>query len=191
MVEQPGAEAGGIHSLNLGVAQYAASWNWTFNLYETRLDQAIALDSTWTPYNIAKARIRGAELTGFVSLAGFDINAQASLTDARDRSEGAASYDNLLPRRARSSGRVDVDRSFGPLRVGITAAGSGHRFDNAANSVRLAGYGTVDLRVEYALNDAWSVQARAANVFDRDYETVAWYNQPGREYQLTLRYRSK
>ena len=178
-------------SLNLGVAQYAASWNWTFNLYETRLDQAIALDSTWTPYNIAKARIRGAELTGFVSLAGFDINAQASLTDARDRSKGAASYDNLLPRRARSSGRVDVDRSFGPLRVGITAAGSGHRFDNAANSVRLAGYGTVDLRVEYALNDAWSVQARAANVFDRDYETVAWYNQPGREYQLTLRYRSK
>ena len=83
---------------------------------------------------------------------------------------------------------MDVDRSFGPLRVGITAAGSGHRFDNAANSVRLAGYGTVDLRVEYAINDAWSVQARAANVFDRDYETVAWYNQPGREYQLTLRY---
>ena len=32
-----------------------------------------ALDSTYTPYNIAKARIRGAELTGFASLAGFDI----------------------------------------------------------------------------------------------------------------------
>ena len=145
----------------------------------------------WLDLDIQPLHDTRGRLTGFVSLAGFDINAQASLTDARDRSKGAASYDNLLPRRARSSGRVDVDRSFGPLRVGITAAGSGHRFDNAANSVRLAGYGTVDLRVEYALNDAWSVQARAANVFDRDYETVAWYNQPGREYQLTLRYRSK
>ena len=178
-------------SVNVGIAQYGEGWNWTFNAYESRIDQLIALDSTYTPYNIAKARIRGAELTGFVSLAGFDINAQASFTDPRDHTRGAASYDNWLPRRARSSGRLDVDRGFGPLRVGVTATATGHRFDNAANSLRLAGYGTVDLRVEYAINEAWSLQARAANVFDREYETVAWYNQPGREYQLTLRYRSR
>jgi len=178
-------------SVNVGIAQYADGWNWTFNAYETRIDQLIALDSTYTPYNIAEARIRGAELTGFVSLAGFDINAQASFTDPRDRTSGATSYDNWLPRRARTSGRLDVDRGIGPLRVGVTATGTGHRFDNAANSLRLAGYGTVDLRVEYAINEAWSLQAKAANVFDREYETVAWYNQPGREYQLTLRYRSR
>ncbi len=178
-------------SVNVGIAQYGEGWNWTFNAYESRIDQLIALDSTYTPYNIAKARIRGAELTGFASLAGFDINAQASFTDPRDHTRGAASYDNWLPRRARSSGRLDVDRGFGPLRVGVTATATGHRFDNAANSLRLAGYGTVDLRVEYAINEAWSLQARAANVFDREYETVAWYNQPGREYQLTLRYRSR
>ncbi|MGE8281326.1 MAG: TonB-dependent receptor domain-containing protein, partial [Stenotrophomonas sp.] len=178
-------------SLNLGIAQYADNWNWTFNAYETRIDQLIGYDSSFALVNVAEARIRGAELTGFVSLAGFDINAQASFTDPRDHTSGAATYDNLLARRARTSGRVDVDKSFGPLRLGVTAAGSGHRFDNAANSVRLAGYGTVDLRVEYAINDAWSLQAKAANVFDREYETVAWYNQPGREYQLTLRYNSK
>ncbi len=178
-------------SVNVGIAQYGEGWNWTFNAYESRIDQLIALDSTYTPYNIAKARIRGAELTGFASLAGFDINAQASFTDPRDHTRGTASYDNWLPRRARSSGRLDVDRGFGPLRVGVTATATGHRFDNAGNSLRLAGYGTVDLRVEYAINEAWSLQARAANVFDREYETVAWYNQPGREYQLTLRYRSR
>jgi len=178
-------------SVNVGIAQYGEGWNWTFNAYESRIDQLIALDSTYTPYNIAKARIRGAELTGFASLAGFDINAQASFTDPRDHTRGAASHDNWLPRRARTSGRLDVDRGFGPLRVGVTASATGHRFDNAANTLRLAGYGTVDLRVEYALNEAWSLQARAANVFDRAYETVAWYNQPGREYQLTLRYRSR
>jgi vitamin B12 transporter len=32
------------------------------------------------------------------------------------------------------------------------------------------------------------VQARAANVLDEDYETVAFYNQPGRAFYLTLRY---
>jgi len=178
-------------SLNLGIAQYADNWNWTFNAYETRVDQLIGYDSNFDLVNVAEARIRGAELTGYLSLAGFDINAQASFTDPRDHTSGAATYDNLLARRARTSGRLDVDKSFGPLRLGVTAAGSGHRFDNAANSVRLAGYGTVDVRVEYAINDAWSLQAKAANVFDREYETVAWYNQPGREYQLTLRYNSK
>lgn len=178
-------------SLNIGIAQYADNWNWTFNAYETRIDQLIGYDSNFDLVNVAEARIRGAELTGFLSLAGFDINAQASFTDPRDNTSGAATYDNLLARRARTSGRLDVDKSFGPVRLGVTAAGSGHRFDNAANTVRLAGYGTVDVRVEYAINDAWSVQAKAANVFDREYETVAWYNQPGREYQLTLRYNSK
>lgn len=178
-------------SLNLGIAQYADTWNWTFNAYETRIDQLIGYDSSFALVNVAEARIRGAELTGFLSLAGFDINAQASFTDPRDHTAGAATYDNLLARRARTSGRLDVDKRFGPLRLGVTAAGSGHRFDNAANSVRLAGYGTMDVRVEYTINDAWSLQAKAANVFDREYETVAWYNQPGREYQLTLRYNSK
>ncbi|MGV8961114.1 MAG: TonB-dependent vitamin B12 receptor [Stenotrophomonas sp.] len=176
-------------SLNLGIAQYGEGWNWTFNAYETRIDQLIALDSTFTPYNTAKARIRGAELTGFLSLAGFDINAQASFTDPRDHTAGAASDGNWLARRARTSGRLDIDKAFGPLRFGVSGFGSGHRFDNAANSVRLAGYGTLDVRVEYAISDAWTLQAKAANVFDREYETIAWYNQPGREYQLTLRYR--
>ena len=178
-------------SLNVGIAQYADNWNWTLNAYETRVDQLIGYDSSFNIVNVAEARIRGAELTGYLSLAGFDINAQASFTDARDNASASATHDNWLARRARTSGRVDVDKNLGPVRLGVTAAGSGHRFDDAANTVRLAGYGTVDLRVEYAFNDAWSLQAKAANVFDRSYETVAWYNQPGREYQLTLRYNAK
>lgn len=175
-------------SVNIGIAQYRDGWNWTFNAYQTRIDQLIGYDSSFNVVNIDKARIRGAELTGFVSLAGWDINAQASYTDPRNVS-GGGNHDNWLPRRARASGRVDIDKALGVVRVGVSAFGSGHRFDNAANSVRLAGYGTLDLRVEYAINDAWTLQAKASNVFDRAYETVAWYNQPGREYQVSLRYR--
>lgn len=175
-------------SVNIGLAQYGEGWNWTFNAYQTRIDQLIGYDTNFSVVNIDEARIRGAELTGFVSLAGWDINAQASYTDPRNDGAGS-NHDNWLPRRARSSGRVDIDKALGRVRVGASAFGSGHRFDNAANSVRLAGYGTVDLRVEYAINHAWTLQAKASNVFDREYETVAWYNQPGREYQLSLRYR--
>ena len=176
-------------SLNVGVAQYAQDWNWTFNVYETHIEDLIALDSFWNPDNIEEARIRGAELTGAISLAGWDLSAQISHTDPRNRTDGA-NHGNLLARRARNTARIDVDRSFGDFRIGLTGNGGSHRFDNAANTVRLSGYGTLDLRMEYALNRDWTLQARASNVFDRDYETIAWYNQPGREYGLSVRYQS-
>ena len=186
----PDLEPEESRSLNLGVAQYGDDWNWTFNVYDTRVDELIGYDSSFNIVNIEEARIRGAELTGAVTLAGIDISAELSHTDPRNRTAGVT-HDNLLPRRARNTVRVDLDRAFGDFRVGLTANGASHRYDNVANSVRLAGYGTLDLRLEYAITDAWSVQARASNVFDRQYETIAWYNQPGREYGLSLRYRAR
>lgn len=186
----PDLEPEESRSLNLGVAQYGDGWNWTFNVYDTRVDELIGYDSSFNIVNIDEARIRGAELTGAVTLAGFDLNAELSHTDPRNRTAGVT-HDNLLPRRARNTARIDVDRAFGDFRIGVTGNGASHRYDNVANSVRLAGYGTLDLRLEYAISDTWTVQARAGNVFDRQYETIAWYNQPGREYGLSLRYRAR
>ncbi|MET0756402.1 MAG: TonB-dependent receptor, partial [Pseudoxanthomonas sp.] len=135
------------------------------------------------------------EFTFATTLAGWDLSTQLSYADPRvDASltsdgQDNPNYDNLLPRRAQRTGRIDVDRSFGAFRIGTTVSAAGARYDDAANAVRLGGYATVDLRVEYALNADWALQARASNVFDRGYETIAWYNQPGREYGLSLSYR--
>ena len=52
----------------------------------------------------------------------------------------------------------------------------------------MGGYATLDLRVEYALGSDWTVLARVTNLFDRDYQLVDWYNQPGREFGLNLRW---
>lgn len=175
-------------SINLGIAQYADAWNWTFNVYQTKVDELVSYDAAiFLPNNIEDARIRGAELTFDLRFAGFDLSTQLSHTDPRNRSAGN-NYDNLLARRARNTGRIDLDRSFGAIRTGLTLNAAGERYDNAANTVRLGGYATLDLRVEYAINPSWTLQARANNVFDRAYETIAWYNQPGREYGLSLRY---
>ena len=84
-----------------------------------------------------------------------------------------------------------MDRAFGAFRFGATLNGSGARYDDAANTVRLGGFATTDLRFEYAFDADWTLQARATNVFDRHYETVAWYHQPGREFGLGLRYAPK
>mgnify|MGYP000868866913 CR=1 FL=1 len=175
-------------TLNLGIAQYGKGWNWTFNAFQTDVDELIGYDVNFALLNVDEARIRGAELTGFMSLAGWDINAELSHIDPRNRSVGS-NHDNWLPRRSRNTARVDVDRAFGAFRAGVSAFGSGARYDDAANFNRLGGYGTMDLRLEYAISEAWTLQARASNVFDREYETIAWYNQPGREYHLALRWR--
>ncbi|MHC9086335.1 TonB-dependent vitamin B12 receptor [Luteimonas sp. RIT-PG2_3] len=190
--ESPDLEPEESTSLNLGLSQFADTWNWSFNVYESRIDNLIVFSYPPPNYvgigrNIDEARIRGAEFTYAITLAGWDLSTQLSHTDPRDRSDGA-NHDNLLARRARNTGRVDIDRTFGAFRIGSTVNGAGSRYDNAANTARLGGYGTMDLRLEYALNRDWSLLARASNVFDRDYETVAWYNQPGREYRLSLRY---
>ncbi len=177
-------------SLNLGLSQFASRYSWTFNVYETRVDDLVTYDaSIFLPNNIEKARLRGAEFTFDTTLSGWELSAQLSHTDPRNRTDGR-NFDNLLARRARNTGRIDIDRAFGDLRIGTTVAGASHRFDNAANTVRLAGYGTLDLRVEYALHPRWTLQARATNVLDREYETISFYNQSGREYGVSLRYRS-
>ncbi|MDR6991064.1 TonB-dependent vitamin B12 receptor [Luteimonas sp. 3794] len=190
--ESPDLKPERSKSANIGVAQYSDSWNWSFNVFESRIDDLIVFvypppDFIGTGMNIEEARIRGAELTFATTLAGFDLSTELSHVYPRDRSD-SANNGNLLARRARNSGRLDIDRSLGDFRIGTTLRASSSRFDNATNTVRVAGHGTLDLRAAWAFNPDWTLEARATNVLDKDYETIAWYYQPGREYGLALRW---
>ncbi|WP_196778629.1 TonB-dependent vitamin B12 receptor [Cognatilysobacter tabacisoli] len=180
-------------SVELGVRGSHGWGGWTLNAFDTRIDDLIAYDSTpapgrpfGRPNNIERARIRGVEATASTTLAGWTLAGHATWLDPRN--DSGVNRDRLLPRRARVGGRVDVDRRFGAVSVGASVTGSGDRFDNPGNNVRLGGYATTDLRVGYALSPAWRLQLSANNVFDRDYETAAYYRQPGRNYLVTLRY---
>ena len=48
-----------------------------------------------------------------------------------------------------------------------------------------------DLRMAYAFAPAWKVELSANNIFDRRYETARYYNQPERNWMLTLRYQPR
>jgi vitamin B12 transporter len=171
----------------VGIAYRAAHFHWRLDGFNTGVDDLIAWDTSINaPNNVDHARLRGAELGLGSSFAGWNLDASASWLDARNRT--GFNEGKLLPRRARQNARIDLDRGFGNLRFGVTAIAEGARFDDIANTQRLGGYATLDLRGEYAFTTDWSLQARVANVFDRDYQTAAFYNQPGRELQLTLRY---
>ena len=94
----------------------------------------------------------------------------------------------MMARRPRIAGHVDLQRHIGALQLGARLVAEGARYDNVANSRRMAGFSTLDLRAEYAVSRDWRLQARVANLFDRTYETVAFYNQPARAWYLTVRY---
>ena len=84
--------------------------------------------------------------------------------------------------------RLDLDRAFGAFRLGLSGVAEGKRWDDVANTRRLGGFATLALRGEYRLADAWTLQAGVANVFDRRYETAAYYNQAGRTWTVAIRF---
>lgn len=175
-------------SAELGLSAKTGAGRWTLNLFETRVDKLIAYDaSLMAPNNIDEALIRGVEATLHHRLNDWLLNTQLTLLDPQNRSSGAY-FGNVLPRRARQTLSVSTDRSMGQYDLGMTLTAAGERYDDLANAVKLAGYATVDLRAEYRFNKDWRLQAKIENLFDKDYETAALYNQPGRGLYLTLRY---
>lgn len=176
-------------SAEIGLRGTTGGSRWELHAFQTRVDELIAYDAAiFAPGNVDQARIRGLEASWAVDVAGWTVDSSVTLLDPKNDSNGA-NHGNILPRRARQSARVDLDRRFGAFAIGATVNAQGERYDDLGNRRRLGGYGTLDLRAEYAVTPEWLIQTRVVNVADHDYETAAFYNQAGRSYYVTLRYR--
>lgn len=176
-------------SYEVGISGTAAAVAWSLNAFETRIDDLIAFDSlTFTPQNISEARIRGAELEASTHWGHWSLGGNYTYLDPRNRGAGT-DYDNLLPRRARNAGRIDIGYTADAFSIGATINAVGSRYDDVSNATKLDSYTTVDLVGEVRIGDRWSVRGRIANAFDEDYETAAYYYQDGRSYFVTLQYR--
>ena len=161
---------------------------WSLSLYQTEIDDLIAFDPfTFQVDNIDESRIRGLEASTRWGLGDWALGGSLTLLDAVNRS-GGPNDGNLLPRRPEQSLNLDLDRRLGPWLLGARLDWVGRRFDDLANQVRLDPYTLVSLRAEYDLSDSLSLQARIDNLLDEDYETAAFYNQPGLGFYLTVRY---
>lgn len=163
---------------------------WALNGYHTEIDDLIATVCgrvSCFAENQDRARILGLEAQASTRLWGFDIAANLSLIDPKNLSEGA-NHGNRLPRRAQTMFRFDLDRSVGPVRVGTTVYGEGRRFDDAANTQRLAGYVTVDLRASVDLYRGLSLEGRVANLLNKQYQTARFFYQDDLNFFLTVRY---
>ena len=163
-----------------GIHQFA------FTYFENRISDLIVFDfDTFLPQNLAKAKIRGAELSYQGRLYDALVRAKLTLQDPIDASTGLQ-----LPRRSRQFGSLVVTRPWGAWNGGVEVVGSGARFDstNEDPSTRLGGYAVVNLFVNRSLAPQWSMELRWNNVLNKEYELVQFYNTPHSNVFLSLKW---
>lgn len=175
-------------SIELGASGELDAVAWSLQLFDTTAKDLIALDSNFVPLNVSEARLRGAELTLRGEWQRFNAALHYAALDPRSRESGV-NYDHLLARRARQSGRIDIGYREQRFEVGSSINVVGSRYDNLANTVRLGGYATVDFTAALPLGKGWSLRAKLANAFDREYETARFYHQDGRNLFVSVDYR--
>ncbi len=140
------------------------------------------------PVNLPQVEIDGVTLSYEGRIGPVALTAAIDHTDPRNATNGNANFGKLLPRRAADALRLGADWQAGVWSAGASVAAFSHRFDNAANTTRLGGYGTLDLRAEWAITRDLKLGAKLNNVGDKVYETVYGYNRPGRQVFAALHY---
>lgn len=140
------------------------------------------------PVNLPKVDIDGITLSYEGRWRDLDLTAAYDHVDPRNATVGNANFGKQLARRAKQALRLGADWQLGAWSAGATLRAFSNRYDNAANTARLGGYGTVDVRAEWALSPVAKLGVRINNLGDKGYSTVLGYDQPGREGFVTLRY---
>ena len=141
------------------------------------------LISSWPPANVAKAKLEGVELVYRTNVAGFDVMAGVDFLKAKDTDTG-----KRLPRRSNAAAFMRVDRAVGPWNMGVEMDGERSRYDDAANKIRMGGYGLLNAYVHYAFERDWRLEARANNIFNKKYDLADGYAMPGSSVFVGVRY---
>jgi len=143
------------------------------SLYRTDIRNAIALDSTFLPKNIARTRVNGFEASLQHELFGAQGALNLNIIDSRDRETG-----HQMARIAKRTLSYDLDKQLGAFGVGATWRAVSKSFDKLDNENQIAGFGTMDLRGSWQATQDLGLDLRLANIFDKAY-TRALYEHPG------------
>ncbi|HOB67243.1 TonB-dependent receptor [Ottowia sp.] len=136
--------------------------------------------------NTGRALLQGVTLSGAHRLAGVNLAASLDLQNPRDDVSGT-----LLARRAKRVLKLNADTRVGDWTLGAEWLASSQRYDNAANTRVLAGYGLVNLYASTTIAREWAVLARIDNLGDRDYQVARGYATGGRTLYVGVRWTPK
>lgn len=159
------------------------------SLYRTDIRDMITLDENFIPQNVATARINGFEASWNQTLFGWHSRLSVGLIDPRDRDSG-----HTLQRRAKRTFSLDLDRELGSFSAGLGWQLVSQRFDDAANTIEVPGYGVLDVRAGWQMTSELRWEAKVDNLLDRDFFSTTYgraegrygYREEGRSALLSL-----
>lgn len=134
-------------------------------------------------YNVNHALLEGLTMGASQQLGRFNLAATVDLQDPKDETSN-----KRLPRRAKKHGNLMADYSAGSLKAGVELELSGDRYEEAANTNRLSGYGLVNLYATYHFNRDWSALVRWNNIGDKRYDLARNYATPMSKLFAGIRY---
>lgn len=144
------------------------------------------LINSWPPQNVDSATLKGISFAYAIRTVTWSGGVSVDLQRPRDDDT-----DNHLARRADKQMFTHLSRSFGDFTLGGEWQLVGQRYDDAANRIKLGGYGLVNLFAEYRIEKDWVLFARGNNIFDKYYETANQYGVLGANVFAGVRYAPK
>ena len=105
--------------------------------------------------------------------------------------------DKDLPLRANLYGSTHLNYYVQDWIFGVEQIGSGSRYNDADNTVKIGGYMVTNLVTNYVFNEKFTVNVRLDNALDKDYalaysgdpNTTGYaYQTPGRSLSANIRY---
>lgn len=156
-------------TLDNGHARTSLTW---FDNRVTDLIQSVLVTppAGYLAENVQKAKLAGWTLAVEANRFGWRPRLALDLLDAKDEATGL-----WLRRRAREHLTLALSKDFGNWSVNSEIVASSHRYEDAANRQKLAGYTVVNAGIDYRAAADTTLFARAVNIFDKRYELAADY----------------
>ncbi|MDB5850941.1 MAG: TonB-dependent receptor [Rhodoferax sp.] len=133
--------------------------------------------------NVGRAEYEGVTLSASHRIADVALRGSVDFQDPRDLDSGL-----MLARRTKRHASFGADTNIAGWTVGAEAQLSASRFDTAANTTVLGGYGVVGLYANTRLARDFTLLARVDNVGDKQYQTARTYAQEGRSFYVGLKW---
>lgn len=185
----------------IGFKGVISNVQWELNGFYNEIENMIAWAEApiasdpdrWAPSNVEKAKIKGIEfsLTQQIN----DFNWSMNYTYQDPKNESTVNHGKQLLLRAKQLFNFSADYTLDKWTLGASVHAEDKRFANAENTMELGAFATVDTRITYQATPEFSVQAKLANMFDKEYSTnysnSTLFNQDGRTAWLILRYAMK
>ena len=159
---------------------------WRVTLFSTKANNALLYNPTSFVTENVDIENQGVEfnLQGNTDI--FDYDFDVTFHDPKRKD--LPGKRKTLPRRAKSFARLNLSKQIGDYQIGTSLTYSGRKRDSDFSNTEIASFTRIDGYISRQLTSSVSINLKAENITDTEYETTAGYRTPERSLFLTLKY---